>query len=64
MKKARLPTCSFGKFKPKVDGPFGIIKKINDNTYKIDFPGDYNISITFNVAGSLPCVESTFSSIM
>jgi hypothetical protein len=34
---------------PRVDGPFRIIEKVNDNAYKVDLPGDYNVSATFNV---------------
>lgn len=28
--------------------------RINDNAYKLDFPGDYNISTTFNVTDLSP----------
>ena len=31
------------------DRPFQVLKRINDNAYKLDFPGEYNISATFNV---------------
>ncbi|GJS16697.1 RNA-directed DNA polymerase [Tanacetum coccineum] len=36
------------------DGPFRVLKKINDNTYKIELPGHYNVSATFNVAKLSP----------
>ncbi|GJS91780.1 hypothetical protein Tco_0774416 [Tanacetum coccineum] len=39
----------FGKLKPRGDGPFRILKNINDNAYKIELPGHYNVSATFNV---------------
>ena len=32
------------------DGHFQILKWINVNAYKIDLPGEYNVSSTFNVA--------------
>ena len=35
---------------PRGDGPFQVIERINDNAYKLDLPGEYNISATFNVA--------------
>lgn len=41
------------KLNPKENGPFHIIKKINDNVYQIDLPGTSHILITFNVANLL-----------
>ena len=35
---------------PRADGPFEILKRVNDNAYKVNFPGDYGVSTTFNVA--------------
>ena len=35
---------------PKADSPFEVLKNINDNAYKVDLPGDYEVSATFNVA--------------
>nr|GEV24945.1 hypothetical protein [Tanacetum cinerariifolium] len=37
------------KLKPRGDGPFRVLKKINNNAYKIELPGHYNVSATFNV---------------
>jgi hypothetical protein len=34
---------------PKRDGPFQILERINDNTYKIDLPNEYGVIATFNV---------------
>lgn len=31
------------------EGLFQIIKKINDNTYKVNLPGKYGINVTFNI---------------
>nr|GFA32886.1 RNA-directed DNA polymerase [Tanacetum cinerariifolium] len=42
-------TGYFGKLKPRGDGPFRALKKINGNAYKIELPGHYNVSVTFNV---------------
>nr|GEU50565.1 hypothetical protein [Tanacetum cinerariifolium] len=44
----------FGKLKPRGDGPFRVLKKINDNAYKIELPGHYNVYSTFNVANLSP----------
>jgi len=35
---------------PRADGSFEVLERINDNAYKVDFPGDYGVSATFNVA--------------
>ncbi|KAI3819027.1 hypothetical protein L1987_12849 [Smallanthus sonchifolius] len=32
------------------DGPSRVLKRINDNAYKIELPGNYNVSATFNVS--------------
>jgi hypothetical protein len=34
---------------PRVDGPFWIVEKVNDNAYKVNLSNDYNVSATFNV---------------
>ncbi|GJZ14889.1 RNA-directed DNA polymerase [Tanacetum coccineum] len=44
----------FGKFKLRGDGPFLVLRKINDNAYKIELPGHYNVSATFNVPDLSP----------
>nr|GEW41917.1 ATP-dependent DNA helicase RecG [Tanacetum cinerariifolium] len=45
---------AFWKLKPRGDVPFRVLKKINDNAYKIKLPGHYNVSATFNVADLSP----------
>lgn len=36
--------------RPRADGPLEVLERINDNAYKFDFPADYGVSATFNVA--------------
>ncbi|GJT13148.1 hypothetical protein Tco_0860190, partial [Tanacetum coccineum] len=60
--KERFPAGRFGKLQPRADGPFWVLKKINDNAYKIDLPGTYNVSATFNVVDLSPYVTDTDNS--
>ena len=50
MRKERFPAHRRSKLLPRGDGPFQIREKINDNAYKVDLPGEYNVSPTFNVS--------------
>ena len=54
LRKERFPGGRWGKLQPRADGPFRILKRINDNAYKVDLPGQYNVSATFNVADLSP----------
>ncbi|PKI56810.1 hypothetical protein CRG98_022768 [Punica granatum] len=58
-RKERFPNQQKSKLSPRGIGPFQVIAKINDNAYKIDLPGEYNVSPTFNVSDLSPIdVES------
>ena len=39
---------------PRAEGPFEVLEMINDNAYKVDLPGEYEVSATFNVADLSP----------
>jgi hypothetical protein len=43
MRKERFPAKMHSKFLPRGDGPFQVLKRINDNAYKLDLPGEYNV---------------------
>ena len=49
MRNERLPTRKWSKLHPRGYGPFQVLVRINDNAYKLDLLGEYNISATFNV---------------
>nr|GEU89041.1 retrovirus-related Pol polyprotein from transposon TNT 1-94 [Tanacetum cinerariifolium] len=38
LRRAQFPQRRFGKIHPRADGPFRILKKINDNAYKVELP--------------------------
>ncbi|KAH9649300.1 hypothetical protein KPL70_025934 [Citrus sinensis] len=50
MRKERFSERRDSKLLPRVDGPFQVLERINDNAYKLDLPGEYNVSATFNVS--------------
>ena len=39
---------------PRSDGPFEILERIGPNAYKVDLPGEYGVSATFNIADLSP----------
>jgi hypothetical protein len=39
---------------PRVDGPFKVLKKINETAYKLDLPADFGVTPTFNIADLKP----------
>jgi hypothetical protein len=50
MRKEMFPEQRRSKLMPRGDGPYQIIEMINDNAYKVDLPGEYGVSVTFNVS--------------
>jgi len=39
---------------PRADGPFKVLRKINDNAYEIDLRNTYGVSTSFKVADLSP----------
>ncbi|KAG7559493.1 Zinc finger CCHC-type [Arabidopsis thaliana x Arabidopsis arenosa] len=56
LRKERFPEERKSKLLPRVDGPFTILEKINDNAYKIDLQGKYSVSSSFNIADIIPFI--------
>ncbi|KAH9686183.1 Endonuclease [Citrus sinensis] len=54
MRKERFLEQRRSKLLPRGDGPFQVVARINDNAYKLDLPGEYNVSATFNVSDLSP----------
>jgi hypothetical protein len=54
MRKERFSAYRRSKLHSRGDGPFQVLARINNNAYKLDLPGKYNISSTFNVSDLSP----------
>ena len=54
MRKERFSAHRRSKLQSGDDGPFQVLARINDNAYKLDPLGEYNVSATFNVSNLSP----------
>jgi hypothetical protein len=54
LRKERFPNLRKSKLMPWADGLFKILKKINENAYKLDLPAYFRVSPTFNIADLKP----------
>ena len=59
LRNERFPSKRKNKLMPRAKGPFEVLERINDNAYKVDLPGDYKVSATFNVANLSPFYPDT-----
>jgi hypothetical protein len=57
LRKERFPSKRSSKLMPRADGPFRVLQRIGENAYKIELPGDYGVSATFNVSDISPYYE-------
>jgi len=44
-----FPTYKWSKLHKREDGSFWVLELVNDNTYKLELLGDYNVNIVFTV---------------
>jgi hypothetical protein len=49
MHKEWFPNHRKSKLQPHVDGPFQVSESINDDAYKVDLSGEYDVNATFNI---------------
>ena len=54
LKNDRFPTQRKHKLMPRGDGPFQVLKRINDNAYELDLPDTYLGSYSFNISDFTP----------
>ena len=54
MRKESFPMHRKSKLHPRGIGPFQVVERINDNAYKLDLPGEYGVSASFNVSDLSP----------
>ena len=57
LRREGFPKQRQSKLSPRGDGPFRVLQRVNDNTYKLELPGEYNVSATFNVADLSPFLK-------
>jgi len=56
LRKDRFPTKRKSKLSPRGDGPFQVLKEVNNNAYKLDLPIEYGVHDAFNVIDLSPFV--------
>jgi hypothetical protein len=54
LRKDHFSKLRKSKLMPRADGPFKILEKVNDNTYKLMLPPDFGVSHIFNIAYLTP----------
>jgi hypothetical protein len=54
LRKEWFPDLRKSKLMPRADGSFKVLKKTNENAYKLDLPVDFGVSQAFNIANLKP----------
>jgi hypothetical protein len=61
LRKEQFSDLRKSKLMPRDDSPFKVLKKINENTYMLDLPADFGISLTFNIINLKPYLGEELS---
>jgi hypothetical protein len=56
LRKVQFPELRKSKLMSHVAGPFKILAKINDNTYKLELPPEFGVSPSFNISDLRPYI--------
>jgi len=62
LSKDRFTSKRKSKLMPRVNGPFRVIERVNDNVYKINLPSKYNVLATFIVKDLSPYLKDVDNS--
>jgi hypothetical protein len=60
LRKERFLELRKSKLMSRADGPFKILAKINDNAYKLVFPLDFRVSLSFNISDLRPYLREEY----
>ena len=60
LRKERFPSDRKSKLDQRGDGPFRVVKVINDNAYQLELPAKYGVHPSFNVSDLSPYVEPEY----
>jgi hypothetical protein len=54
LRKERFPELRKSKIMLRAASPFKMLAKINDNAYKLEFPPEFRVSLSFNILDLRP----------
>ena len=58
-RKERFPKQRKSKLSSRGDGPFKVLKRVNDNAYRLELLEGYDVHATFNVVDLIPFTGGT-----
>ena len=57
LRKEQFPSKRKSKLMPRADGPFEVLKRVNDNACKVNLLEDYGVLANFNMANLSPYLK-------